>query len=114
MGLLLVACLRLEGLYIFSSNTELMPAHMFSKHGVGSSETSWRFLVVLLDPEARQELEKRMLHRHAMVWERDQPWAVLDFEENPGAVFEFGVNLGAGPVVDLLSSSEMFSLQGEF
>lgn len=55
-----------------------------------------------------------MLHRHAMVWERDQPWAVLEFEENPGAVFEFGVNLGAGPVVDLLSSSEMFILQGVF
>lgn len=55
-----------------------------------------------------------MLHRHAMVWEKYQPWAVLDFEENPGAVFEFGVNLGAGPAVALLSSSEMFSLQGVF
>lgn len=44
------------------------------------------------------------------------PWcgAVLDFKQNPGAVFEFEVNLEAGPAVDLLSSSEMFSLQGVF
>lgn len=54
----LVVCLCLDGLCIFCSNTELMPAQTFPKHGVGSSETFWRFLVVLFHPEARQELEK--------------------------------------------------------
>lgn len=48
---------------------QLVPAHMFSKHGVGSSETFWSFLVVLFHPEARQEPERQTLHRHAMVWD---------------------------------------------
>lgn len=55
---LLVVCLCLKGLYIFSSSMELVPAHVFSKHGVGSRETFWKFLVVLFHPEARQKLEK--------------------------------------------------------